>query len=86
MSENNHAETIRDLTAAEILAHQKPEIMTTADGRELLLLPKAAGHREGPNWDHIDITPTNKIAPLPPKIVTQAVQLQQVSFLLQTLE
>lgn len=77
MSENNHAETIRDLTAAEILAHQAPSILVAEDGREFLIKPDGDG-----SWGHLDITPTNKIEPLPPKIVTQAVQLQQVESLI----
>lgn len=70
MAESNQIETAANLAVRAI---GKPEIITTADGREFLITPESMSHE--------DISPPNKPDVLMPKLVKQTVTLQTVESL-----
>ncbi len=71
-----------DLVEASILGALEPRFMKNEDGREFLVLPPNAASANS-SWTSTEITMPNAIAPIAPKIITQAVQLQQVESLVE---
>lgn len=71
-----------ELIQHSILAALEPRFLRNADGREFLLIPPGPvgnqTHGEA-KWQHIEVTQPNAIAPIAPKIITQAVKVQDVA-------
>jgi len=66
----NQAETVADLA---IKASGEASVITTPSGSELLILPEGYSHK--------DVTPTNKLDVLMPKVLSQSVTLQNADAL-----
>jgi uncharacterized protein YfdQ (DUF2303 family) len=77
----SETDSIADLVGSSILSKLEPRFMKNSDGREFLLIPPGnTGSMAGAvaQWQHIEVTPPNKLEVLAPKLITQAVQLQTV--------
>jgi uncharacterized protein YfdQ (DUF2303 family) len=72
---SNVSDTI-ELTQQSMLHALEPRFMKNEDGREWILQPNGNGQ-----WAQAEITRPNSIEPLPPKIITQSVRLQDAASL-----
>lgn len=70
-----------DIVESAILAALEPRFLKNDDGREFLLLPPNSNSTV-PSWTSIEVTQPNAIAPIAPKIITQAVRVQDVASLM----
>lgn len=70
---------------ASLLRALEPRFLKNSDGREFLLMPPGAvghGHSGTSDWSFEEITLPNSVAVLAPKIITQAVKVQDVASLM----
>jgi hypothetical protein len=74
------ADTV-ELAKQTIFAQLEPRFLKNDDGREFLLIPPNPSADHAAHWEHLDVTPPNKLEVLAPKIITQAVKLQNVDTL-----
>jgi uncharacterized protein YfdQ (DUF2303 family) len=77
----SNASDIASLVENSILGSLEPRFMKNDDGREFLVLPPNAAS-EHSNWTSEEITLDNKLEVLAPKIITQAVKVQEVASLM----
>lgn len=71
-----------ELAVDNMLSRVEPRFLKNADGREFLLLPPGAvGGSSGmtAEWKHIEVTALNALEVLAPKLITQAVKVQDVA-------
>lgn len=74
-----------DAVEQSILRALEPRFMKNSDGREFLLIPPGNPGNQSCSdgeWQHIEVTQPNAIAPIAPKIITQAVKVQDVASLM----
>ena len=67
-----------EIVTASILNRLEPRFLKNDDGREFLMIPPGS---DG-DWTHVEVTQPNAIAPIAPKIITQAVKVQDVDSLM----
>jgi len=76
----SNASDVAEIVQQSILHALEPRFMKNEDGREFLVLPPgSASDHSNSEWHQIEVTQPNAIAPIAPKIITQAVKVQDVA-------
>ena len=71
-------EDTSDFVSRAMIGSLEPRFMKNDDGREWLLTPP---HGNAQSWTFQEVTLINAIPPIAPKIITQAVRLQDAASL-----